>query len=76
MKEMMDLIDHIQHKIEELSPFGTMVKMFYRVKGPTDTWFIPNRKEVEPGILKINNFMNFFFKKTLNGRPVMVKNVF
>jgi hypothetical protein len=77
LKQTLDYIDDILIKIEELCPFGTMIKMLYQLDKVKDVWFTPNRKEVEPGAVRLRNLMNFFHKKArLLGQPMMVKNIF
>ena len=66
LKGVLDLIDTILFKIQEMCPFGSMINLFFQLDKEADIWFIPNRKEVQPGIIKIKNLMNFRFKKSFN----------
>jgi ubiquitin len=79
-KKILDTIDDIQQKIEKICPFGSMVKILYKYedtdKPNQDLWFMPNREEVETGIIEIKNFMNFFEIATEGIKPVLIKDVF
>ena len=74
-RAVLDVVGEIQQKIEKICPFGSMVKIMYKYKGK-DHWFLPNREEVETGIVKIDNFMNFFETATQGVKPILIKDIF
>ena len=78
-KQILDVLDNIQQKIERICPFGSMVKIMYKLETQNsnkDIWFIPNREEVETGVVKIENFMNFFENATESQNPIVIKDIF
>lgn len=57
-----------------------MIKIFYKYEDYNhprrDLWFIPNREEVETGIVKVQNFMKFFEIATQGVKPILIKDMF
>jgi hypothetical protein len=74
-RAVLDTIYAIQRKIEKICPYGSMIKIIYKYKNK-DNWFIPNREEVETGIIKIDNFMGFFENATQGVKPILIKDIF
>ena len=75
-KQLLDVLDGIQQKIQRICPFGSMVKIIYKLETNKDVWFVPNREEVETGVVKIENFMKFFEEATEKEHPVLIKDIF
>lgn len=56
-----------------------MVKIMYKYDNPhkiKDKWFLPNREDIETGIVKVENFMSFFEAATQNQKPIVIKDIF
>jgi hypothetical protein len=79
-KTILDLLDNIQQQIEKICPFGSMMRLVYRIDDEMhknkDTWVIPNREETFSGMVKIHNFMKYFIKATNGNTPILIKDVF
>lgn len=79
-KKILDLLDDIQSQLIKILPFGSMMRIFYKLedKGnkPRDVWFVPNREETYSGMVKIYNFMNYFVEATDGNSPILIKDIF
>lgn len=42
LQEILDTIDLMQNEFESSCTFGSMIRVAYRLKGPNDSWIIPN----------------------------------
>lgn len=79
-KTILDLLDDIQQQIEKICPFGSMMRIMYKLDSETnkhkDSWVIPNREETYSGMVRVHNFMSYFFKATNGNTPILIKDVF
>jgi len=76
-KKILDLMDNIQHQVEKICPFGSMMRIVYRLDNQNnDVWWIPNRDESYWGLLRIQHVMDHFMKSTNGKTPILIKDVF
>ena len=79
-KKILDLLDDIQSQLVKILPFGSMMRIMYKLEDNADkhrdVWFVPNREEAYSGMVKIHNFMDYFMKATDGNSPILIKNVF
>lgn len=56
------------------------MKIFYQLEDDTNrtnnTWFVPNREETYSGMVKMQNFMDYFLEATGGKTPILIKNIF
>lgn len=80
-KIIMDLLDDIQHQIEKVAPYGSMMRIMYKVDDEInknrDVWMTPNREDTYWGMVRVSNFMKYFWDCTEQGKnAILIKNVF
>ena len=79
-KKILDLIDDIQSQLVKILPFGSMMRIMYKLENDADknrdVWFVPNREEAYSGMVKIHNFMDYFMETTDGNSPILIKDIF
>lgn len=79
-KTILDLLDGIQHQIEKICPYGSMMRFFYKLEDDIhkdkDVWVVPNREETYSGLVRIHNFMQYFVEATGGNTPILIQDIF
>ena len=78
MKDVLDCVEESLEMVERLSPFGSMIKIAFWLKGAQDVWIIPNWRKSQGGYVKIVGMFDVFrnFNRNKKQGPMCIKNVF